>query len=68
MSPLNPQVLLAAGALAALSGIGTALLVFPIPAPNAQSVTFVLGALAGALTTQGISHATAPANPPSPPA
>ena len=55
LSPINPQTVLAAGALAALAGIAAALLVLPIPSPNAQSVTFILGALAGALTMQGMT-------------
>jgi hypothetical protein len=61
---MNPTVILAAGALAILGGIGAAMLVLPIPAPNAQSVTFILGALAGALTMQG---AVKSASPPAPP-
>ncbi len=65
MSPLNPQVGLAAGALAILGGIGAAMLVLPIPPANAQSVTFILGALAGALTMQGVVKTT-PANPSTP--
>ena len=62
MTTLNPQVILAAGALAILGGIGAAMLVLPVPASNAQSVTFILGALAGALTTQGVVK-TAPSTP-----
>jgi hypothetical protein len=66
MSPLSPQVILAAGALAILGGIGAAMLVLPIPPANAQSVTFILGALAGALTMQG--SVKAPPSPVPPPA
>ena len=63
MSPLNPQVVLAAGALAILGGIGAAMLVLPIPPANAQSVTFILGALAGALTMQGAVKSAPPTVP-----
>ncbi len=59
----GPTVMLAAGALAILGGLGAALLFTPIPAPNAQSVTFILGALAGALTMQGASKPTPPKDP-----
>jgi hypothetical protein len=59
MNSINPQVILAAGALAILGGIGAAMLVLPIPPANAQSVTFILGALAGALTMQGVVKTTA---------
>ncbi len=62
MNAINPQVILAAGALAILGGIGAAMLVLPIPPANAQSVTFILGALAGALTMQGVVK-TAPSTP-----
>lgn len=54
---------LAGLALLILGGVGAAMLVLPIPAPNAQSVTFILGALAGALTMQNSPRA-APAPPP----
>jgi len=57
---LNPQAILAAMALVMLGGIGAAMLVLPIPPANAQSVTFILGALAGALTMQGTVKAAPP--------
>ena len=60
---VNPPVLLAAGALAILGGIGAAMLVLPIPPANAQSVTFILGALAGALTMQGTAKIVPPPIP-----
>jgi hypothetical protein len=59
---INPPVILAIFALTILGGIGAAMLVLPIPPANAQSVTFILGALAGALTMQGTAKAAAPAN------
>lgn len=59
----NPPVLLAAGALLILGGIGALMLFVSIPPPNAQSVTFILGALAGALTMQGAVKAAPPAPP-----
>lgn len=64
MNAPNPAILLAAGALVILGALGGALLIHPIPAPNAQSVTFILGALAGALTLQGAGK---PPNPPKDP-
>jgi hypothetical protein len=60
MTSLNPQIVLATGALGILGGIGAAMLVLPIPPANAQSVTFILGALAGALTMQGASKVAQP--------
>jgi hypothetical protein len=59
---LNPPVLLAGCALLILGGIGAAMLVLPIPSANSQSVTFILGALAGALTMQGTAKGGPPAN------
>jgi hypothetical protein len=55
----NPPVILAILALTILGGIAGAMLVLPIPPANAQSVTFILGALAGALTMQGTARSAA---------
>ena len=63
MASINPQLLLAGFALAILGGFGVTMLFTPIPTPNQQSITFILGALAGALTMQGVGRAS-----PSPPA
>ncbi len=60
MVPINPQLLLAGFALAILGGFGVTMLFTPIPTPNQQSVTFILGALAGALTLQGVGHTPVP--------
>ena len=51
--PVNYEVWLSAIALVLLGGMGMFMLFQPIPQANAQSVTFVLGALAGAITMAG---------------
>ncbi len=50
---VSAQDYLAGGALVIMGGLAAAMLVFPIPTANATSFTFVLGALAGALTVSG---------------
>ena len=50
---INYELLLSAVALVFLGVLGGMMLFFPIPKDNAQSVTFVLGALAGAVTMAG---------------
>jgi hypothetical protein len=49
------QTLLAAGALIIMGALAGGMLFIPIPAVNATSMTFILGALAGALTVSGSS-------------
>jgi hypothetical protein len=49
------QTLLAATALLIMGALAGAMLFIPIPAGNATSMTFILGALAGALTVSGAS-------------
>jgi xanthosine utilization system XapX-like protein len=53
MNMPNSQTILAAGALLILGALAGAMMLLPIPAPNATSLTFILGALAGALTVSG---------------
>lgn len=47
------QEVLAGLALLILGCLGGAMMVLPIPSSNATSLTFILGALAGALTVTG---------------
>ena len=49
----NTSELLAGIALIILGALAGALVFFPIPGPNATSLTFILGALAGALNVAG---------------
>lgn len=49
----NAQLLLSAAALAALGLLGGCLVFHAVPQGNQQLVTFVLGALSGAVTTGG---------------
>lgn len=53
MSKITAQELLAGFALLILGGLAGGMLFVPIPAANATSLTFVLGALSGALTVSG---------------
>jgi hypothetical protein len=62
------QELLAGLALVILGALAGAMMVMPIPSVNATSLTFILGALSGALTVTGgakvadkITAATGPA-------
>jgi hypothetical protein len=50
---INYEMLLSGLALIFLGVLGGLMLFVPIPKDNAQSVTFVLGALAGAVTMAG---------------
>jgi hypothetical protein len=61
MSPINPQTVLSSIALVILGALGGAMLFEPVPSANATALTFILGALAGALTMQS-------GNTPKPPA
>ena len=48
--------------VASLTILGVGLLLLPIPTANAPSLTFILGALAGALTLQGTARPASPAD------
>ena len=50
---VNYEMLLSGIALLLLGGMGLTMLFCPIPNVNQQSVTFVLGALAGAVSMAG---------------
>ena len=64
MNPFNAPTVLAAAALVILGGLAAAMMILPIPSANATSLTFILGALAGALTVSGgVKPAQSPAAP-----
>ena len=58
MNPIpSSQAFLAGAALLIMGALGGAMMLVPIPAANATSLTFVLGALAGAITVGPASKA-----------
>jgi len=59
---INSQVL-AGAALLILGALGAGMLVVPIPAANATAMTFILGALAGAITVSGGGKPPSPPDP-----
>lgn len=54
----NAQAILAGGALLIMGALGCIMAFVPIPAVNATSLTFILGALAGALTVSATPKST----------
>jgi hypothetical protein len=46
-----------------MGGLGACMMFMPIPQSNATAMTFILGALAGALTMTGTTHTSAPSEP-----
>lgn len=50
---MNLQALLSIGALSILGLLAALMMFFPVPSVNHDHVTFILGALSGALTTVG---------------
>lgn len=53
MTTPSSQAFLAGAALLIMGVLGGVMMFVPIPSGNATSVTFILGALAGALTVSG---------------
>ena len=69
MSPKLEAVLAVMAPLIALAVMGTLailLVFFPVPGPNEKYLIFILGALAGVVTTVSVQKALTP--PPAPPA
>jgi outer membrane lipoprotein SlyB len=53
MNAPQAQTVLAAAAMAILGVLAGLMMFFSVPAPNATSLTFILGAIAGALSVGG---------------